>query len=98
MFIELDNLVEGLVHISEMDDFYHYDETTLTLTGEKTHKVYRIGDRIKVRVVKASREDKTIDFEIVGAEKKEEKKEQKKEHFFDKFKGKHKFHKKRLTK
>ena len=81
-----------------MDDFYHYDETTLTLTGEKTHKVYRIGDRIKVRVVKASREDKTIDFEIVGAEKKEEKKEQKKEHFFDKFKGKHKFHKKRLTK
>ena len=98
MFIELDNLVEGLVHISEMDDFYHYDETTLTLTGEKTHKVYRIGDRVKVRVVKASREDKTIDFEIVGAEKKEEKKEQKKEHFFDKFKGKHKFHKKRLTK
>ncbi len=65
MFVELDNLVEGLVPIKDMDDFYHYNEDTLTLTGQKTHTVYRIGDRVKVRVVRASKEERQIDFELV---------------------------------
>ena len=66
MFVELDNLIEGLVPIKDMDDFYHFDEEKMTLTGEKTKKTYRIGDRIKIKVVRASKEEKTIDFEIIG--------------------------------
>ena len=65
MFVELDNLVEGLVPIRDMDDFYHYDEEKMTLTGEKKHQRYSIGDRISVKVVRASKEEKIIDFEIV---------------------------------
>ncbi len=65
MFILLDNLVEGMVPISQMDDFYHYNEECLMLTGERTGKVYRIGDRVLVRVKRASKEDATIDFEII---------------------------------
>lgn len=65
MFIELPNMVEGLVPIASMDDFYHYDEATLSLTGEKTKKKYSIGEEVIVRVVRASKEEKQIDFEIV---------------------------------
>ena len=68
MFVELDNLVEGLIPIKDMDDFYHYNEDTLTLTGQKSHKSYRIGDRVKVRVVRASKEERQIDFELVEKE------------------------------
>lgn len=65
MFVELDNLVEGLVPIKDMNDFYHYDEVRMTLTGEKTHMKYSIGDRVVIKVVRASKEEKIIDFEIV---------------------------------
>ncbi len=65
MFIELDNLIEGLVPIKDMDDFYHYDEEKMTLTGERTHVKYSIGEEVMVRVVRASKEEKIIDFEIV---------------------------------
>ncbi len=65
MFIQLDNLIEGLVPLRDMDDFFHYDEETMTLTGEKSHMVYRIGDVVKVKVIRASKEEKTIDFAIV---------------------------------
>lgn len=65
MFVELDNLVEGLVPLRDMPDFFNYDEERMTLTGEKSHVKYYIGERVKVRVVRASKEDKTIDFEVV---------------------------------
>ena len=65
MFVELDNLIEGLVPLRDMDDFYHFDEEHLTLTGEKSHVKYSIGERVIVKVVRASKEEKTIDFEIV---------------------------------
>ncbi len=65
MFIELDNLIEGLVPIKDMNDFFHFDEEHLTLTGERSHVKYTIGERVLVKVVKASKEDKTIDFEVV---------------------------------
>ncbi len=65
MFVELDNLVEGLVPLRDMPDFFNYDEERMTLTGEKSHVKYSIGERVKVRVVRASKEDKTIDFEVV---------------------------------
>lgn len=65
MFVELDNLIEGLVSIKDMKGFFNYDEDRMTLTNEKSHLKYTIGERIKVRVIRASKEAKTIDFEIV---------------------------------
>ena len=65
MFIELDNLIEGLVPIKDMKDFFHYDEERMSLTGERSHIIYTIGERVKIRVVRASKEEKTIDFEII---------------------------------
>ncbi len=65
MFVQLDNLVEGLVPIKDMDDFYHFDEVALTLRGERTNKFYRIGDRVLIKVKSASKEEQMIDFEII---------------------------------
>lgn len=65
MFIELDNLIEGLVPLRDMKDFFHYDEERMTLTGERSHVKYTIGERVLIKVVRASKEEKTIDFEIV---------------------------------
>ena len=65
MFIELDNLIEGLVPLRDMKDFFHYDEEHMTLTGERSHVKYTIGERVLVKVVRASKEEKTIDFEVV---------------------------------
>ena len=65
MFVELDNLIEGLVPIKNMNDFFHYDEERMTLTGERSHVKYTIGERVVVKVVRASKEEKMIDFEVV---------------------------------
>jgi len=65
MFVELDNLIEGLVPLREMDDFFHFNEELMTLTGEKTHVKYCIGERVIVKVIRASKEEKVIDFDIV---------------------------------
>lgn len=65
MFVELDNLIEGLVPLRDMKDFFHFDEEHLCLTGEKSHIKYSIGERVIVKVVRASKEDKTIDFEVI---------------------------------
>ena len=65
MFVELDNLIEGLVPLRDMKDFFHYDEERMTLTGERTNIKYSIGDRVLVKVVRASKEEKTIDFEVI---------------------------------
>lgn len=66
MFIELDNLIEGLVHVRNMtDDHYNYDETVKILKGEKTGKIYKLGDIVDVEVEAASKENKTVDFKLV---------------------------------
>lgn len=65
MFVELDNLIEGLVPLRDMKDFFHYDEERMTLTGERTNVKYSIGERVLVKVVRASKEEKTIDFEVI---------------------------------
>ena len=65
MFVELDNLIEGLVPIRDMKDFFHFDEEHMTLTGERSKERYRIGERVLVKVVRASKDDKTIDFEVI---------------------------------
>ena len=65
VFVELDNLVEGLCRLSDMDDFYNYDETTMSIIGERKKKKYTIGDRVLIKVKAASKEEHTIDFDIL---------------------------------
>jgi len=70
MFVELDNLVEGLVRIDDLtDDYYTYDEVTLSLIGKKNKRGYRLGDKLKVVVKAASKEAKTVDFELAKTKK-----------------------------
>ncbi|MGG2468323.1 ribonuclease R [Paraclostridium bifermentans] len=67
MFIELDNTVEGLVRLADMnDDYYIFDENTFTILGERTKKMYRIGDVVKIKVEKVNVDFKEIDFKLLG--------------------------------
>ncbi len=66
IFVELPNTVEGLVHISNMkDDYFNYIEEQMMLVGERTGVVYRIGQKVKVKITKADPETREIDFELV---------------------------------
>jgi len=65
MYVELPNTVEGMIHISNMyDDYYFYNNEKYQLIGEKTNKIYNLGEKIKVKVHKTDRIQKTIDFII----------------------------------
>ncbi len=76
-FVELDNMVEGLVHVNSLKgDYYNYVEELLCLIGQNTKKRYTMGDSVKVKCVGASKEARTIDFELVG-DKNDRNKEQK---------------------
>lgn len=67
MFVELDNTVEGLVHISSLqDDYYHYDDIGKCLRGEHTGNKYVMGQKVKVQVIDANRFKKQVDFEIIA--------------------------------
>lgn len=62
-FVELDNGIEGLVHVSSMDDdYYQYIEDQYCLLGERTKKMYRLGDPVKVVLSKVNPDERTIDF------------------------------------
>ena len=70
LFVQLDNMIEGLVHISEIKgDYYTFDETTHTLRGEKKGKMYKLGQKLRVVVTNASKENSTIDFNLVEGNK-----------------------------
>ncbi len=64
LFVELDGVyVDGLVHITALDnDYYHFDPVGHRLTGERTGQVYRLGDRLRVKVAGVNLEDRKIDF------------------------------------
>jgi ribonuclease R len=66
LFVELvEHYVEGLVHVSSMaDDYYRFSDQNHTLFGENTRKVYRLGDRINVQVVRVDQERRMIDLAI----------------------------------
>lgn len=65
-FVELENLVQGLVHISTLDGYYNYVPEILSLVRDDNGKKYRIGDEVTVVVTAASKENSTVDFEVVG--------------------------------
>ncbi|MED2748777.1 S1 RNA-binding domain-containing protein, partial [Brevibacillus porteri] len=67
LFVELPNTIEGLVHVSYLtDDYYRYDEQHFAMIGERTGNVFRIGDEITIRVINVNKDERAIDFEIVG--------------------------------
>ncbi|ASK62766.1 ribonuclease R [Virgibacillus phasianinus] len=71
LFVELENTVEGLVHVSQLtDDYYHYDERNYAMIGERTGNIYRIGDTVDVRVIAVNMDEHVVDFEMVGGGKK----------------------------
>jgi ribonuclease R len=71
-FVELPNTIEGLVHISDLDDdYYVYDERRLSLIGEKTKKIYRLGDDARIKVTKVDIELREIFFKLVKMEEEE---------------------------
>ena len=66
MFIRLENTVEGFVAFNDIsDDYYMYDEAKRILIGKNTSKIYRIGDNIKVKLIKSDVLTKQIDFEVI---------------------------------
>ncbi|EGK10854.1 ribonuclease R [Desmospora sp. 8437] len=69
VFVELENTVEGLVHVSYMtDDYYHFNEYTMSLIGERTGKAYNIGDQVEVRVTGVNLDERKVDFEFTERE------------------------------
>ncbi|WP_338064741.1 RNB domain-containing ribonuclease [Thiomicrorhabdus aquaedulcis] len=70
LFVEIDPLyVEGLVHITELgEDYFHYDNARHCLKGERTGKVYRLGDRVRVQVAQVNLDDRKVDLRFVATE------------------------------
>ena len=67
LYVELPNTVEGLVHVNTLrDDYYVFDQETYELRGEMTKKVYKLGDKVRIRVADADKMLKTVDFELVS--------------------------------
>ncbi len=69
-YVELDNMVEGLVHISSLKGFYNYVPELLSLISTNKNTKYTIGDKVKIKVVGASKEARTIDFEVINGNSK----------------------------
>jgi len=67
MFVALDEIfIEGLVHVSELgQDYFHYDQSKHWMLGERTGKRYRLGDRVRIKVMRADIETSKIDFALV---------------------------------
>lgn len=66
IFVELGNTIEGLVHISTLiDDYYEYDQPNYRFIGERTKKIYRIGDEVKIKVVGTDVANRQIDFILI---------------------------------
>ncbi|AVH83636.1 ribonuclease R [Enterococcus hirae] len=69
LFIELPNTIEGLIHINELkQDYFHFIENHLALVGERTGLTFKIGQKVRVKVIKADPEERAIDFELIDAE------------------------------
>ena len=66
LFVELEGIyIEGLVHVTDLsNDYYHYDPSNHILTGERTKKVFRLGDKIEVRVARVDVLERKIDLQL----------------------------------
>jgi ribonuclease R len=69
MFVQLENTVEGLIRFENIgNEYFDYDENTKRLIGKRTNKIYKIGDKVKIRVISANKMLRQVDFEIYDAE------------------------------
>ena len=68
LFVELPNTVEGLIHITNLPEFFHYNERTLSLHGEKSGLVFRVGQPIRVQLTRADKMTGEIDFAHVSSD------------------------------
>ncbi len=68
LFVELDDVyVEGLVHVTALqNDYYHFDATAHTLTGERSGFTYQMGDKVRVIVARVDLDDKKIDLQLIA--------------------------------
>lgn len=66
IYVQLPNTVEGLVHVSRLPgDYYVYDEKMYSMVGQRSHRVLRMGDKVRVKVTGADVARRTVDFELV---------------------------------
>jgi ribonuclease R len=66
IYVTLPNTVEGLVHISTLrDDYYHFDEDLMILTGERRKRIFRVGDKVRIKVTNTNISEGEVDFIIV---------------------------------
>jgi len=73
MFVELDNTIEGLVRLSSMDDdYYIFNEKNYSIMGERTRKVYKIGNKVNVQLARADVAARQIDFILVQSDEEDE--------------------------
>uniref|UniRef100_UPI00272C37BD ribonuclease R family protein n=1 Tax=Vallitalea guaymasensis TaxID=1185412 RepID=UPI00272C37BD len=73
LYVELPNTVEGLVHVTTLDDdYYIFDEKKHIFIGERTSKIYRMGESVKIAVLSVNKVERTIDFELVNEDTEEE--------------------------
>lgn len=69
IFVELPNTIEGLVHITSLkQDYFHFLENQLALVGERTGLTFKIGQKVRIKVLKAEPETREIDFELIDSE------------------------------
>ena len=68
LFVELSNTVEGLIHVANLPEFFHYNERNLTLQGEKSGVIFRVGQRIRIKLVRSDKATGEIDFEYLPSE------------------------------
>ena len=80
VFVQLDDIyVEGLIHVTSLqNDYYHFDAVKHRLVGERSKKVYRLSDRVRIRVLRVNLDEKKIDFELAESEDTQENRQQEK--------------------
>ncbi len=75
MYVELNNTVEGMVHVTSLEGYYYYDEEKYEMIGKDSGISYKLGQRVKIKVAAADKIMRTIDFELVFDEENEEENE-----------------------
>ena len=68
MFVELESTVEGLIRFENMgsNEYFVYDENRKTLVGERTNRVFKIGDTVRIRVIEANKALRKVAFELIA--------------------------------
>ena len=72
MYVMLPNLIEGMIRYSDLNDTFYYDEETESVVSHKTNKLYTLGTKVEIKVIKANKETRQIDFTLIDSYEKEE--------------------------